>query len=165
MNPRFRLQLRRWAYRLIDRRPPDFVVGGHAAPYLRRWWVIPRNPIFNIYLHQVLRSDDDRALHDHPWPSLTWMLAGTYIEVTFLRPRQWRDDGSLVRTRRYAGDVVARRASTAHRLEIDPHGYAVTLFFTGPALRKWGFYCPDGWRYWREFVGERDRGVVGKGCA
>ncbi len=160
-----RRALLRWAYRVMDRRPPDFIIGGHADPYLRRWWVIPRNPFFNVYLHQVLRSDDDRALHDHPWPSLTWMLAGSYTEVTFRYPRAWRVDGALVRKRREAGAVVVRGARTAHRLEVAPHGYALTLFFTGPALRRWGFYCPHGWRYWREFVAGRDKGEIGAGCA
>ena len=31
-----------------------------------------RNKIFNIYLHQIIRSDDDRALHDHPY-SVTYL--------------------------------------------------------------------------------------------
>ena len=48
-------------------RKPDFIIGGHDAPYLLRWWLIPRNRFFNVYVHQFLRSDDDRALHDHPW--------------------------------------------------------------------------------------------------
>ncbi|WP_287865143.1 hypothetical protein [Achromobacter sp.] len=56
--------LRRHAWR----RPPDFVIGDAADPYLRRGWIISRNPVFNLYLHQFLRSDDDRALHDHPGP-------------------------------------------------------------------------------------------------
>ena len=53
----------RWA----RNREPDFIIGGHEAPYLRRHWLIPRNRFFNIYVHEFLRSDDDRALHDHPW--------------------------------------------------------------------------------------------------
>jgi hypothetical protein len=72
-----------WADHLIERitrRPPDFVIGGTERPYLRRWFVIPRNPIFNIYLHQFLRSDDDRALHDHPWWFVSMMLVGKYRE-------------------------------------------------------------------------------------
>ena len=40
----------------------DLVVGGDADPYLRRWWLIPRNRIFNVYLHHFMRSDDDRVL-------------------------------------------------------------------------------------------------------
>ena len=52
---------------IATKRHPDFIVGGKDNPYLLRWFVIPRNPVFNIYLHRFLRSDDDRALHDHPW--------------------------------------------------------------------------------------------------
>lgn len=83
----------------IARRPPDFVIGGHERPYLLRWWVIPRNPVFNIYLHQFRRSDDDRALHDHPWLfNASWLLSGEYVEHTI------KAGGLLVRTRRRAGD-------------------------------------------------------------
>ena len=41
-------------------REPDFIIGGAERPYIRRWWIIPRNKLFNIYLHQVLRDDDER---------------------------------------------------------------------------------------------------------
>src|SRR3546814_4215417 len=68
--------------RIVDRRPPNFVIGGQQDPYMRRWWVIPRNRFINIYLHQVLRPDDDRALHDHPWINLSIILDGGYWEIT-----------------------------------------------------------------------------------
>ena len=51
----------------VQRRAPDFVIGGSDNPYLLRWFLIPRNPVFNVYLHKFMRSDDDRALHTHPW--------------------------------------------------------------------------------------------------
>jgi hypothetical protein len=73
----------------IDRvlaRAPDVIIGGHDNPYLLRWFIIPRNPIFNIYLHQFLRSDDDRALHDHPWPWCSILLRGSYAEWSAPRP-------------------------------------------------------------------------------
>lgn len=53
------------------RRAPDVVIGEADSPYLLRWHPIPRNPIFNVYLHQFLRDDDDRALHDHPWVNVS----------------------------------------------------------------------------------------------
>src|SRR5690606_35831081 len=89
--------------RLIDwyiaRRPPDFIVGGAERPYLKRWWLIPRNPIFNVYLHQFLRDDDDRALHDHPWPWCSILLDGSYIEHTIaaggIHRRQLRQAPSI----------------------------------------------------------------------
>jgi hypothetical protein len=49
------------------KRRPDFIIGGADNPYLLRWWIIPRNRWCNVYLHKILRDDDPRALHDHPW--------------------------------------------------------------------------------------------------
>lgn len=70
-----------WLIRRAERRGPDFVIGGHERPYLLRWRLLPRNPVFNVYLHQFLRSDDDRALHDHPWLfNVSLLLRGPYIE-------------------------------------------------------------------------------------
>jgi hypothetical protein len=65
-----------WLIARAQRRSPDFVIGGDERPYLLRWWVIPRNKVFNVYLHLFLRSDDDRALHDHPWANASMLLRG-----------------------------------------------------------------------------------------
>lgn len=147
---------------LIERiglRPPDFVIGGQDRPYLRRWWLIPRNPLLNVYLHQFLRSDDDRALHDHPWASLSILLRGRYVEHTIaaggingrreLRVGDWR--------MRWTGRL-------AHRIELID-GPCWTLFVTGPRYRSWGFHCPEqGWIPWQRFTAPDDKGAVGKGC-
>jgi hypothetical protein len=147
-------------------RPADFVVGAdnpHGA-YLQRWWMIPRNRWFNIYLHCFLRSDDDRALHDHPWLNLSILLRGEYDEHTI------RAGGINVRTRRRAGDVKLRMPGAAHRIELltgeDGRGIPCwTLFITGPRLRQWGFHCPDrGWVHWKVFTAEGKPGEIGPGC-
>lgn len=139
-------------------RPPDVIIGGHADPYLLRWYLIPRNPLFNIYLHQFLRSDDDRALHDHPWINASLLLDGSYTEHTIAA------GGIHCQTVRNAGDVVLRGAKTAHRIELHA-GPCTTLFITGPRVRAWYFHCPErGLVHWRDFVDARDEGAVGKGC-
>jgi hypothetical protein len=43
-------------------RAPDFIIGGAERPYMLRWFLLPRNEVFNIYYHRILRDDDDRAL-------------------------------------------------------------------------------------------------------
>lgn len=140
------------------KRPPDFIIGGRENPYLLRWYLLPRNPFFNVYLHRFLRSDDDRALHDHPWTNLSVILEGSYTEHTILA------GGIHKRTLRKAGDIVLRRAKSAHRIELS-HGPCTTLFVTGPKVREWGFHCPDtGWIHWKDFVSVDDAGHVGKGC-
>ena len=139
-----------WAEGLMSARSPDFVIG---ADYIHRWWVIPRNEQANVYLHRIMHSDDDRALHDHPWDNRSVILTGRYVEHT--------PDGSFMRE---AGSVVSRSAKDAHRLEILPGEHAITLFMTGPKLREWGFHCPNGWRLWTDFVDALDTGQIGKGC-
>ena len=169
--------------RVIEKRPPDFVIGGQARDafycalndrwsdgYLERWWLIPRNRVFNIYMHQVWRSDDDRALHDHPWFNLSLILARGYVETTI------KAGGIEQRRRRLPGDLIFRSPWAAHRLELQPHfdpdldvplppEPVLTLFITGPVVRDWGFHCPKvGWRHWKDFTNPADKGAVGRGC-
>jgi hypothetical protein len=137
----------------VTRRAPEFAIGGADNPYIRRWWVIPRNRFFNVYLHHFLRSDDDRALHDHPWANCSILLRGAYIEHT--------ERGAAVRI---APAVVLRRSGRmAHRIEL-LNGPCWTLFITGPRYREWGFHCPRGWVHWKLFTAADDIGAVGKGC-
>ncbi len=151
-----------WADRFIariTRRPPDFIVGGAERPYLRRWFVIPRNPVFNVYLHQFMRSDDDRALHDHPWMNCSVLLRGCYVEHTV------QAGGIHRRHVLLAGDVHLRLTGRfAHRIEL-VDGPCWTLFITGPRYRQWGFHCPDrGWVHWKQFTQAGDPGAIGRGC-
>lgn len=154
-------------------RQPDFVIGGADRPYLRRHWLLPRNPFFNVYVHEFLRSDEDRALHDHPWAfNCSWLIDGEYVEHTIAA------GGVHVRTHRRAGDWKFRWGPAPHRVELlwdfasaDPAVPNVvpkpcwTVFITGPVVRTWGFHCAErGWVPWREFVDERDIGAVGRGC-
>lgn len=134
-------------------RPADFVIGGEGDAYLRRWYIIPRNRVFNIYLHQLVRSDDDRALHDHPWASCSIILQDMYYEIM---PGAHKI--------RKAGDVTFRRASQPHRLVKVGGADCWSLFLTGPKVRAWGFHCPQGWKHWKEFTAADDPGSIGAGC-
>lgn len=144
--------------RIADRRPPDVVIGGHEHPYLPRWYIIPRNRFLNIYLHQFLRSDDDRALHCHPWANLSVLLEGEYAEHTI-------EQGGVNQKRVVrAGEYRIRwTGRLAHRIELH-NGSCWTLFVTGPRYREWGFHCVQGWRHWKEFTAPQDRGQIGRGC-
>lgn len=147
----------RWWRKVEDTRRPDFVIGGTEQPYLLRWYLLPRNPIFNAYLHLFLRSDDDRALHDHPWFNLSIILEGEYVERTICA------GGINQRDRRVAGGLKFRTPWHAHRVEIDRPCW--TLFLTGPRIRVWGFHCVErGWVRWQDFVEHTDHGNIGKGC-
>lgn len=151
--------IRNWLLKIARARSPDFIIGGRDNPYLLRWFVIPRNPVFNIYLHHFLRSDDDRALHDHPWANLSVLLDGSYTEHTIaaggVNHKQVLDSGDW--RFRHTGKL-------AHRIELTD-GPCWTLFITGPRYRNWGFHCPQaGWIQWDRFTAKDDKGAVGKGC-
>lgn len=147
-----------WARQTMAMRAPDFIIGPGEPDYIRRWFIVPRNIFSNVYLHLMLRDDDDRALHDHPWASRSLILEGGYVEVT---------PGGVFE--RMPGDLIERTAEAAHRLILrrDAGGMAipcVSLFFTGPRERDWGFHCPKGFVPWQEFTGGKHGEAIGRGC-
>ena len=141
----------------VVKRNPDFVIGNPEAPYLLRWFLIPKNRFFNIYLHCFLRSDND-VPHDHPWGSLSIALKGVAEEERLVSPRH----------RRYrrisAGTILYRQATYRHRMIIGEPFW--TLFLTGPITREWGFWCDRGSRFvpWQRYTPPEDKGQVGRGC-
>lgn len=123
---------------------PHKTIGVH---YLERWYLVPRNRWLNVYLHRFSGSDDDRALHDHPWWSVSFLLKGQLAEVFYhktktptaeLVTRYWRCYRAIPRFL-----PVFRRATHTHRLVL-VKGPAWTLFITGPRVREWYFHCPQG---------------------
>jgi hypothetical protein len=133
---------------------PQIIGGmdGDSPTYLCRWFVIPkfnkngvRRP-FSVYLHNFNRSDDDRALHDHPFWNCSILLKGCYLEHM---------PGGVVK-KRYPFLPVFRPASAAHRIELIDGKSVWTLFLTGRKTREWGFYCPVRWKHWTMF--EHDNG-------
>lgn len=199
--------------RVALRREPDFIVGADApgGAYLNRWYLTPWrrlqnrtrskahrvptrsnrvcawavNWLPNLYLHQFLRSDDDRALHDHPACAASLILSGAYIEHTI-------DAGGIHQRRVHAaGSLRCLGTRHAHRIELipwadpdpspcdeyrddddpsaayglQPESPCWTLFFFGPSVREWGFHCPQrGWVHWRDFTAAGKPGEIGKGC-
>jgi hypothetical protein len=140
-----------------------------GSPYMDRYWVIfPRWWLggWGVRLHEILSSDDDRALHDHPWRFGSIILKSGYFEVLGAFDtndaavgERYRHDADYPvdafvayekQTRKWVigrhlgvGDVNIAQPDTFHRLRLySPYGKeqpAVTLFFSGPPVQKWGF--------------------------
>ena len=127
-------------------REPDETLAPDGRPYIYRWHVIPRRLVGgNVYCHLQVLDDPDRPLHDHPWDNQSVILAGGYIEHYQENPPR----GPRKVRRLRAGDVAQRKAGEAHRL-ILLGDYSVSLFSTGPVIRKWGFWAGDKWLDYRE---------------
>jgi hypothetical protein len=110
----------------------------HLDGYMNRWWIGNGR---RARIHEILRSDNDRHLHDHPWDYTTIILRGGYIEHHTDGSTLWCPEGT----------VLNRRAEDAHKLEL-PHGPVITLFIMGPKRQGWGFLTENGKVPWREYL-------------
>jgi len=134
----------------------------HLHGYLERYWLFPYGSLpfgIAIRLHHILRSDNDRHLHDHPWAFLSIVLRGGYWEQRSCRccldgncgyaPCRWRGPGS----------IAFRRASTWHRLglpsAIDADSSCWTLFISFRAKQDWGFLVDGEKVLAKDYLGDR----------
>ena len=128
-------------------RTPDQIIGSSNDPYMLRWFIRRSREKGNIYLHNILRDDED-TYHDHPWWSVSIPLWGKLIEY---RPGK--------RPRRLWPLVpYFRRADQLHYLEVgskrgkeESPGNIWSLFITGPKIRNWGFMTDGGWVHWENY--------------
>ncbi len=146
-----------WIIRCAQRTPYT-----HLAGYMERWWLFRLGRFgegesgaygfVSARVHHILRSDNDRHFHDHPWWFVTVILRGGYWEqrpvlnalgyVTDVEER-WHGPGS----------ILIRRASDLHRLVLPVGSTTWTLFVMGPKVQTWGFHV-DGVKVpWREYLG------------
>lgn len=139
----------------------------HIPGYMNRWWLVPytkfpegvlkvfpflkwvERKIPAVRLHEILRSDNDRDLHDHPWPFVSVILRGGYYEE---RPKYDRAGLyiGLTTTFHGPGDILFRRAGDFHRLTLLQETNTIndltpvpvrcwTLFITFAYAQKWGY--------------------------
>lgn len=144
-------RLDRWIDRFIRRvrdnpRTRMAPIGPVADPILYRYFVIPRNRLFNIYLHCIHRSDVG-DLHDHRMACISVVLQGHYYEERFARrPVPGKPlpviSKFVVEPRR----PLFRWARTPHRivLERDTKDCVWSLFIGFPHTRNWGFWRDVG---------------------
>jgi hypothetical protein len=125
-------------------------------PYLERYYLLFRERErfpFNVFLHKFLKSDSD-DVHDHPWPFATLILRGGYWEW---RPQFNYQGQKIGEIARWCGPGSFRtaRATTYHRIELDPSVTCWTLFMPGPKQRDWGFLVGNVWVQWEQYLKQR----------
>jgi hypothetical protein len=115
--------------------------------YMVRWRLV-QTPWFGVYIHRINTPDRRSTLHDHPWPFVTVVLRGGYVEdygetttgkyhsYTYqCGSRTWR-----------ACSVHVMRKTDAHTITELRRSPTWTLVFAG--LRKpepsWGYWDEDG---------------------
>lgn len=137
--------------------------------YMNRGWVFnPYSPagdekdrhdakfswLPSIRVHHILRADNDRHKHDHPWDARTIILKGWYREskledLSYIGPVL--SEEIYYRKR---GDTSPLRYGEYHSIDAVSDGGVVTLFFTWKYMGTWGFFV-DGVKIpWREYLRE-----------
>jgi hypothetical protein len=137
------------------RRTPYTPIGD----YMTRLWLfnpyehpsgLPQFPDISLSarLHHILRADDARHPHSHPWCATSMILRGWYVEE-----RVVRSTSEKTRVRRQPGDVVRITDDTFHTIvEVSPDG-CWTLFITEGKYASWGFLVDGEVIPWREYLG------------
>lgn len=131
------------------------LIDGRREPgvYMARFWLSSPKPgrddwsaTNSSLLHWIIKSDDEDALHDHPWAFRTQILSGGYYEHM----------SSGNRFPRRVGDVLEREAVDAHCVkDVLPDTW--TLVTTSDKVREWGFWTgietsnPE-WQGHKEFL-------------
>ena len=118
--------------------------------YLRRLRII-QTPWFGVYLHWIYLPDRDRDPHDHPWPFTSVILRGGYTEEVMepwsANPYKWHPTAKTHKT--FSAHVM--HMWQVHRIRsLQPN--TITLIFVGPRRRTWGFWTPEGFVPWTEYI-------------
>jgi hypothetical protein len=126
----------------------QIICDAHGSPYLVRYFIWkPDGLKRRIYLHHILRSDHDRAVHGHPWAFTSIILWNGYWEHSNIN-----EFGETQTTEWFrAGDVLRRKSDWKHRLEINPGETTWSLVFTGPRVQEWGFYPNGKFCHWKKY--------------
>lgn len=146
---------------------PDLTIGPRHDPQTIRWHLVVFRG-WQLSLHKWLRSDSDRALHDHKADNLSVILSPQgYIEVIreywpgsqpetraereHAQNCGWKrnPDGQWFKDVRYERSAWCphfRKAETLHRVILVSDRPVWTLWLRWPARRRWGYYCDErGW--------------------
>lgn len=138
----------------------------HLPGYMNRYWLFnaydskdgkPATPISwlpSIRVHHILRPDEDRHLHDHPWDARTIILKGGYVEEKLCAYGVAADGQFYERTApsiRLPGDTTPIRFGEFHSIMTVPEAGAWTMFITFRYRGVWGFLVDGRKVPWREY--------------
>lgn len=123
--------------------------------YITRLDVL-RTPWFEVKLHFMHGPDPERDPHDHPWPFLSLILRGQYVESRHLSWEGSYNNGQLIGVAQHSSVHVHHwfnwmpDPEQAHRITWCAPG-TVTLVLALGRRREWGFHTRNGWVRWRDY--------------
>lgn len=126
----------RWAFM------EQFEVPNYDRPgtYLTRIRLV-QTPLFGVYLHRFDGPDPRATLHDHPWPFLSLVLRGGYVERRLDLMTMEVDEHHAIR---WVNFMPKGGAHAIMRLTRVP---TWSLMFVGRRSRIWG-YWEQAWKHY-----------------
>lgn len=114
------------------------IKGDDKQPYLERYMIARwgKNGEHTIFLHRFLDSDSDRGIHDHPWDSKSFILAGGYNERRLVK--DGNKEKVIIRDIK-PGTFNKIGKNDFHQIILKKKTPAWTLFYHGPRVKHWGF--------------------------
>ncbi len=136
-----------------------------------------RTSLLKVMRHDWYRSDEDRDLHDHPWPFVTYIARGGYEEelpdphaplvpeyLIELYPELLEKVKDTRSVFRQAGSLLFRGPRFRHAVRLLPEdeltprqiesGFparVVSYVVVGPRVREWGFWTLAG-KKWVDWI-------------
>lgn len=170
-----------WLIARAKRTPYQHIMSADGSTmYMGRWWLF--NPYsrtthkperwwcpWSFRIHRIMRPDEDRDLHDHPWSARTIILRGWYAEQRLLSAddpalhamlMSGADRGHSLDTAFQATEYLTRRPGDTARLlhgeyhridEVSPSG-VIALFITSRWKGDWGFLVNGVKVPWRTYT-------------
>jgi hypothetical protein len=145
-----------WVIRRAMRAPDE-----HLPGYMERYWLfnrydretrVARYPRIglSVRVHHILRADDAREHHDHPWNARTFILKGGYWEQ--------RDgiEGPFTGAARLPGDTATLKYGEFHRITHMAPGGTWTVFVMGRYRGVWGFLVNGRKIDFKTYLGGKD---------
>ena len=145
------LDVRRECESMAKHLPCHVIPGSDRSVYLRRYGVADLPDGGHVYLHRIERSDEDDALHSHPWSANALILVEGYREELRVVDVTCPTGFDIERHRFKPGDVNSIEADTFHRIDLIDGRPAWTILLTGPKIAR-----ADGeasWSFWDRLTG------------
>ncbi len=128
------------------------IVSKEGVVHFRRYRLLA-TPWFNIYIHNILHSDEDKHGHDHPWHFMSIILRGEYLEQWFRFSEDWkyRAGYAFHINRRSPRSVIRHHAEDFHKITLLTPSVWTLVFTSGRARSLWGFQTENGWIDFMEY--------------
>jgi hypothetical protein len=114
------------------------IISKEGVVHFRRYRLF-HTPWFRIYIHKILKSDEDIHLHSHPWHLLSFILRGSYSEIYAQHPN-WK---SLKEKTLNAGNVNYHKPCDIHKLTLKSKEVWSFVIAYGKS-KNWGYRLKDG---------------------